>query len=72
MRDEDIDTSDISEWTEEEARRATLRACGQPITFSEMLVISADAELVSWFANADDEIREEACAALRSVMERHR
>ena len=50
MRDEDIDTSEISEITEEQLRKATLRVGGKPITKGKVRInILLDAEVVAYF-----------------------
>ncbi len=50
MRDEDIDTSEIPEITEEQMKRATLRAGGRPIKKGKVRInILLDAEVVAHF-----------------------
>ena len=62
IRDEDIDTSDIPEWTEEEARTARIVRAKTPIS------LRVDHDVLAWFREGGPGHLTRMNAALRAHM----
>lgn len=72
MPDEQIDVSETPEADEAFFASAQLRYGGKPVSPAELVVIKAAPDVAAWLRNAADDELEEASAALRELMLRHR
>jgi uncharacterized protein (DUF4415 family) len=72
MKDEDIDFSEIPEWTPEMFARAVLRRNFKPIPRKKQLTLRVDSDVVDWYKKQGRGYQTRINALLRAYMKEHR